>query len=295
MQPERIPPRSSGVERARRETTLSNRPDAVLENYLAEISKVPLLTAEQEQELGAAVQQGDPSAREAMIRANLRLVVSIAKRYQRRGLTLLDLIEEGNIGLVKGVERFDPSHETRFSTYATWWIKQSIRRALIDTAKTVRIPSYMVEIISRLKASQVELEDKLGRQPTVQELANEMGLGPDKVKLVKRAMRAAQNSGEPVSIEAISEARDTIEDTKTVRPDEAMLDANEIERLQGLLDSIDPREAEILRLRFGIDNEGPLTLREIGEQFGITRERVRQIETRALRKLAERFGPDPEA
>jgi RNA polymerase primary sigma factor len=295
VQPERIPPRSSGVERARRETTLSNRPDAVLENYLAEISKVPLLTAEQEQELGAAVQQGDPSAREAMIRANLRLVVSIAKRYQRRGLTLLDLIEEGNIGLVKGVERFDPSHETRFSTYATWWIKQSIRRALIDTAKTVRIPSYMVEIISRLKASQVELEDKLGRQPTVQELANEMGLGPDKVKLVKRAMRAAQNSGEPVSIEAISEARDTIEDTKTVRPDEAMLDANEIERLQGLLDSIDPREAEILRLRFGIDNEGPLTLREIGEQFGITRERVRQIETRALRKLAERFGPDPEA
>ena len=280
------------VERARREIALSNRPDAVLENYLAEIAKVDLLTAAEELELGAAVQQGDPEAREHMIRANLRLVVSIAKRYQKRGLTLLDLIEEGNIGLVKAVERFDPSHETRFSTYATWWIKQAIRRALIDTAKTVRIPSYMVEIISRLKASQLELEERLGRQPTVPELANDMGLGPEKVKLVKRAMRAAQNSGDAVSIEAISEARDTLEDTRSARPDEAILDAHEIERLQRLLDSIDPREAEILRLRFGIDTDGPLTLREIGEKFGITRERVRQIETRALRRLAERIGPE---
>lgn len=251
-----------------------------------------LLTAADEQVLGAAVQQGDPEARERMIRANLRLVVSIAKRYQRRGLTLLDLIEEGNIGLVKAVERFDPSHETRFSTYATWWIKQSIRRALIDTAKTVRIPSYMVEIISRLKASQATLEEKFGREATVQELADEMGLGSDKIKLVKRAMRAAQNSGEAVSIEAISEARDTLEDTRAPRPDEAIHDAQEVAHLQRHLDLIEPREAEILRLRFGIDTDGPMTLREIGERFSITRERVRQIETRALRKLAERLGPE---
>ncbi len=251
-----------------------------------------LLTAADEQVLGAAVQQGDPEARERMIRANLRLVVSIAKRYQRRGLTLLDLIEEGNIGLVKAVERFDPSHETRFSTYATWWIKQSIRRALIDTAKTVRIPSYMVEIISRLKASQATLEEKFGREATVQELADEMGLGSDKIKLVKRAMRAAQNSGDAVSIEAISEARDTLEDTRAPRPDEAIQDAHEVAHLQRHLDLIEPREAEILRLRFGIDTDGPMTLREIGERFSITRERVRQIETRALRKLAERLGPE---
>lgn len=277
--------------RSRRESTLSPRPDAVLESYLAEIAKVPLLNAEQERELGAAVQEGDPEARERMIRANLRLVVSIAKRYRKRGLTLLDLIEEGNIGLVKAVERFDPGAETRFSTYATWWIKQSIRRALIDTAKTVRVPSYMVEIISKLKTAQVELETKFDRTPNIHELADHMGYGPEKLKLVKRAMQAI-SSGDAVSIEAISEARDTIEDTRSARPDDAILDAHELARLEVLLDSIDPREADILRLRFGIDEEGPMTLREIGERFSITRERVRQIETRALRKLADRIGPD---
>ena len=275
----------------RRESTLSQRPDAVLESYLADIAKVPLLSAEQERELGAAVQEGDPEARERMIRANLRLVVSIAKRYRKRGLTLLDLIEEGNIGLVKAVERFDPGAETRFSTYATWWIKQSIRRALIDTAKTVRVPSYMVEVISKLKTARGELEAALDRSPSLHELADHMGYGPDNLKLVKRAMRAI-NSGDAVSIEAISEARDTIEDTRAARPDDAILGAQELARLDDLLGSIDPREADILRLRFGIDEEGPLTLREIGERFAITRERVRQIETRALRKLADRIGPD---
>ncbi len=281
--------RDAKVTRSRRSSQLSTAPDAALESYLREISRVPLLTAEEEHDLACAVREGNPAAREQMIRANLRLVVSIAKRYRRRGLTLLDLIEEGNIGLVKAVERFDPDAETRFSTYATWWIKQTIRRALVNTAKTVRVPSYMVEIISQFKTASITLEERLGRTPTIQEIAQEMGFAPDNLKLIKRAMRAAQNNGEPVSLEALTSERETIADTKSVAPDEEILDAHELARLQELLDSIDPRESEILRLRFGLDEEEALTLREIGERFGISRERVRQIESRALRKLNAKF------
>ncbi len=268
------------------------RPDAVLESYLAEIARTPLLSAEEERDLGVAVQSGDPEARERMIRANLRLVVSIAKRYQRRGLTLLDLIEEGNIGLVKAVERFDPGAETRFSTYATWWIKQSIRRALVNTAKTVRVPSYLVEVMARLKTAQLALETQLGRAPTIHELAERMGYGEDELRIVRRALHAARGDGEPVSIEAISADRSALADDRAPAPDAGLLDAQELGRLQAALDEIEPREAEILRLRFGIDADGPLTLREIGEKFGVSRERVRQIESRALQKLSERFGPE---
>lgn len=264
-------------------------PDAALESYLREISRVPLLTAEEEHDLACAVREGSAAAREQMIRANLRLVVSIAKRYRRRGLSLLDLIEEGNIGLVKAVERFDPDAETRFSTYATWWIKQTIRRALVNTAKTVRVPSYMVEIISQFKTASITLEERLQRTPTIQEIAEEMGFAPDNLKLIKRAMRAAQNNGEPISLEALTSERETIADTRSAAPDDEILDAHELQRLQELLDSIDPRESEILRLRFGLDEEEALTLREIGERFGISRERVRQIESRALRKLNAKF------
>ena len=264
----------------------------MLENSLAEIAKDPLLSAEEELELGARVQQGDVAAREHMIRANLRLVVSIAKRYRRRGLSLLDLIEEGNVGLVRAVERFDPAAETRFSTYATWWIKQAIRRALVNTAKTVRIPSYMVEIVSKLKAAESALEAELGRRPTLHEIAGHMGFGPERIRVLKRALRASLTDGDPVSIEALSPERDALTDTRTTPPDEALLDAVEVARLQVLLEAIDPREAEILRLRFGIDADGPLTLREIGERFDVSRERVRQIETRALRKLAEQFDTE---
>ncbi len=269
---------------------MPRQPDSALESYLREIGQVPLLTAEQEHLLAIEVRDGDPAARERMIRSNLRLVVSIAKRYRRRGLTLLDLIEEGNVGLVKGVERFDPDAETRFSTYATWWIKQAIRRALVNTAKTVRVPSYMVEIISNFKRASTRFEEEHGRPPTVNEVAKEMGYDDSNLRLVKRAIRAAHNDGDAISLEAISEQRDTLEDTRTNAPDAEILDDEELSKLQELLDSIEPREAEILRLRFGLDDDGPMTLREIGERFGVSRERVRQIESRALRKLEARFS-----
>ena len=212
-------------------------------------------------ELADRILQGDPAAREQMIRANLRLVVAVAKHYTRRGLSLLDLIEEGNVGLMKAVERFDPAAECRFSTYGSWWIKQAIRRALVNTARTVRVPSYMVEIISKLKRAQVELERDLGRPPMVQEIAARLGMPPENVGLLKRAMRAAHTSDTAVSLDALLENRDVLADPRSAQPHEHVLDSQELEQLQGLLDAIDPREADILRMRFGLDDDGPLTTR----------------------------------
>lgn len=263
--------------------------DVALAAYLKEIQRTPLLTAEDEKVLAGRIRDGDLEAREHMIRANLRLVVSIAKQYANRGLSLTDLIEEGNVGLLKAVERFDAAEECRFSTYGAWWIKQSIRRALVNTARTVRVPSYMVEIISKLKTASAKLERELHRPPTFDEIAEAMGIDDEGHELLRRAMRAARTGRATTSLESMLGEGDTIEDTRTASPDDEIVSVQERTLLQEMLGSIDPREAEILRLRFGIDIEAPMTLREIGEKLGVSRERVRQIETRALRKLSDRI------
>ena len=259
--------------------------EPTLETYLKEINRVPLLTADEEKSLAVEVREGDMEAREHMIRANLRLVVSIAKNYMNRGLSFMDLIEEGNLGLLKAVERFNPDVECRFSTYATWWIKQSIRRALVNTSKTVRIPSYMVELITKWKNASMELTYKLGRPPTIHEVAIELDVPPQNLHLLKRAMRANQTAGQAVSLDTILMGTDSLEDPRIRPPDEEVLDSSEVDRLQELLGSLEKRQAFILRLRFGLGEEEPMTLKEIGEIVGLTRERVRQIENEALRRL----------
>jgi len=259
--------------------------DPSLQQYLHEINEFPLLTAEQERELGGRVEKDDADAREHMIKANLRLVVSIAKDFTNRGLSMLDLIEEGNLGLLRAVEGYRPEEGFRFSTYATWWIRQAIRRALANTAKTIRIPAYMVEMIARLKTVSAKLEEKFERQPSVEEVAEAMDIPAQKIGMIKRAIRAgtAQAAGEEA--DATLTLGDLIRDEKAQAPDEALFDAYERDRLQKLLDAIDEREAMILRLRYGLEDVEPMTLREIGDKLKITRERVRQIEKAALVKL----------
>ena len=259
--------------------------EAGLETYFKEINQIPLLTAEQEKSLGASIRKGDAHAREQMAKANLRLVVSIAKNYVDRGLSLLDLIEEGNLGLLKAVERFDPDAECRFSTYATWWIKQSIKRALIDTVKTVRIPSYMVELISKWKNTANELNVKLNRPPMFHEIAQELNIPPENLGIIKTALRASSSSSQTISLENMWTLSEILEDKNARQPVEILFDEVEMEMIEKLLSTIENREAEILRMRYGLDNGDPMTLKEIGERVNLSRERVRQIENEALKKL----------
>ena len=278
------PPPRRGAERTPRRHPISA--ERCLETYLVEINEVPLLTAEEERELGKRIQAGDLQARERMIRANLRLVVSVAKTYADRGLSLQDLIAEGNIGLMKAAEKFDPAAGCRFSTYGTWWIKQSIRRALTNTVKQVRVPSYMSELISRWRVVSLELTYLLGRAPTVEEVAAELGIPEENWPLLKRTIHSS-GLAQQVSLDALTMNQDTVEDAGTQAPDEQMLNADMVAKLGELLKVIDEREATILRLRYGLGTADgkTMTLKEIGKVVGLTRERVRQIEQEALKKL----------
>jgi RNA polymerase primary sigma factor len=263
-----------------------------LQIYLRQINQVPLLTAEQEKELGRRIQEHmDGDARDHMIQANLRLVVAIAKKYVNRGLSLQDLIEEGNIGLVKAVESFDPENGARFSTYGSWWIKQSIKRALINAVQPVHVPAYMVELISKWKKATRDLEERLGRTPSLSEMTDELKLPMKKVKIIRSAVRAFQRPSQSAVNEdgEVMSLAERLADDNTPAPDASIEVREEIGVVLQLLEVIDEREAAILRLRYGLDGQEPLTLKQIGEQIGLTRERVRQLEIQALLKLHQRM------
>jgi RNA polymerase primary sigma factor len=272
--------------------------DTGFQLYLREIARFPLLTVEEEVKLARKIKRGDAKARAHMVRANLRLVVKIARDYQGLGLPLLDLISEGNIGLMKAVERFDPKKGGKLSTYAAWWIKQSIKRALANQSKTIRLPVHLVDKISKIRRVAVQMSEELGREPTDDELAEEIGMVASKVSQLKTAAIRPASLDAPIGDDDSTEFGEIVGDAEAQDPFELLRDKDLRDEVGDLLDVLDERERKIINARFGLDGSKAKTLEEVGQKFGVTRERIRQLQNIALHKmrraLSKKEKPKPE-
>jgi RNA polymerase primary sigma factor len=272
-----------------------NESDTGLNRYLREIGRIALLTPQQEIELSGKIKKGDAAARERMINANLRLVVTIARDYLNLGLPLLDLISEGNIGLTKAVERFDPAKGAKLSTYAMWWIKQSIKRALGNQGKTIRLPVHLVDKVAKVRRVSLQMSEELGREPTDDELGEEIGIAADKVTRLKSlGIRPASIDG-PMGGDDSTEFGEVIGDEEAQTPFELLRDKNLLDEMDGLLDVLDKREQKIISQRFGLNGGRPKTLEDVGKNFGVTRERIRQLQNIALAKLRRALSKKEDA
>lgn len=280
------------VQTTTKRSRAGSRVQTPLETYLREINETALLSADEEKSLSRAISAGDAAARDRMVRANLRLVVNIARGYSGKGLPLQDLIEEGNLGLLRAVEGFDPDMNTRFSTYASYWIKQSIKRALVNTAKTIRVPAYMVELLSKWRRASARLAEELKRTPTPEDVANELGIPRKKLRIVKKAIALYNASPQSEQDESGLTLGDIVPDERTTGPEDELINNDNLKHVFRLLEEMDTRESTILRMRFGLDDCEPQTLKEIGQSLGLTRERVRQIEAEALKKLYRSLNGD---
>ena len=276
----------SDLKKARKARTESAL-QSPLETYLREINETRLLTADEEKELARAIAKGDVMARDRMVRANLRLVVNIARGYTGKGLGLQDLIEEGNLGLLRAVEGFDPDVGTRFSTYASYWIKQSIKRALINSAKTIRIPAYMVELLSKWRRASARLTEELRRNPTPEEVARLLGLPKRKLPIIKKAIQIYNATPQTDQADSGWSLGEMVMDDRVRPPEEELIESDVMKHIKVMMGDLDERAAAVLKMRFGLEGLEPHTLKEIGEKLGLTRERVRQIETETLKRLGD--------
>ena len=275
----KIPPQTPKISSSRYDA------DSSLRLYMREISETPLLTSKEEIELAALIRKGDQDARTRKIKANLRLVVKIAQDYSNYGLPLMDLISEGNIGLMKAVERFDPAKGGKLSTYGSWWIKQSIKRALANQSKTIRLPVHMVDKIAKLRRVMTLLTESYGREPTDEELCGETGMAPKKLSLLKRAAQRPTSLDSPVGDEERSSFAEIIGDEHAENPFEVLSDKNMLNQIDSLLEVLDERESKIIKARYGLSGKNAMTLEEVGREFKVTRERIRQLQNIALDKM----------